>query len=157
MKLKTLSLVALTLAGLLNSLGKARIPIPYGEKQKIVKVADLPDTEDFQLEDGTYFDIGKMYTISHIVWLPYSNTEAILTGYVDDETYVELTPEQVKEIAAHAKVKIPEEVTASFFDRIGGKIVLGLLAAVILYGVYSNYFGKKDDDEEEEIVTNKTE
>lgn len=149
MTLKALSFMALTLAGLLQSIGKARIPIPYGEKQKIIKVVDLPDTQDFQLEDGTYFDVGKMYTISHIVWLPYSNTKAVLTGYVDDETYVDLTPEQVKEIAAHAKVEIPQEVTASFFDRIGGKIVLGLLVVGTVYF----FFTKKpsDDDKVDEI------
>lgn len=148
MKLKALSLLAITLTGLLSSIGKARIPIPYGEKQKIVKIVDLPDTEDFQLDDGTYFDIGKMYTISHIVWLPYSSTDAVLTGYVDDETYVELTPEQIKEIAAHAKVEIPENVSPTFFDRIGGKIVLGLIVAG---AVYFFFIRKSDDDEEDEV------
>jgi len=148
MKLKALSLLAITLTGLLSSIGKARIPIPYGEKQKIVKIVDLPDTEDFQLDDGTYFDIGKMYTISHIVWLPYSSTDAVLTGYVDDETYVELTPEQIKEIAAHAKVEIPESVSPTFFDRIGGKILIGLIVAG---AVYFFFIRKSDDDEEDEV------
>ena len=155
MKLSTLLTFGLLFLGLNAAIAKARIPIPYGEAQKIVKVTDLPDTEEFQLEDGRYFDIGKMYTISHIVWLPYSNTDAIITGYVDDETYVELSPEELKEIAALAKVEIPETVTASFFDRLGGKIILGLVGLVILYGIYASYFGK--DEEEEEATEEKSE
>ncbi|MDO6489996.1 MULTISPECIES: hypothetical protein [unclassified Cellulophaga] len=148
MKLKVLSLLAISIFGISNIVGRARIPIPYGEEQKIVKIVDLPDTEDFQLDDGTYFDIGKMYTISHIVWLPYSNTEPIITGYVDDDTYVELSAENLKEIAEIAKVEIPETASASFFDRLGGKIILGLIGIVVLYGIYSSYFGKDEDEKE---------
>ncbi|ADV49299.1 hypothetical protein I2486_10055 [Cellulophaga sp. E16_2] len=145
MKLSTLFTVGLLFLGINAAIARVGIPIPYGDEDKIIKILDLPDTEEFQLEDGTYFDIGKMYTISHIVWLPYSNTEVVITGYVDDDTYVELTPEQLIEIAALAKVEIPETASASFFDRIGGKIVLGLLALVVLYGIYASYF-KKDTE-----------
>ncbi len=146
MKLKILSLLAISLFGMNNIIGRAKIPIPYGEKEKIVKIVDLPDTEEFQLEDGRFFDIGIKYTISHIVWLPYSNTEPIVTGYVDDETFVELTEEEIKQIASFAKVEIPNDASASFFDRIGGKIILGILLLIVVYGIYSSYFGKKEDE-----------
>ncbi|QWX84005.1 hypothetical protein H0I23_16385 [Cellulophaga sp. HaHaR_3_176] len=147
MKLSTLLTVGLLFFGLNSAIARARIPIPYGDEQRIVKVADLPDTEEYQIEDGRYFDIGKMYTISHIVWLPYNNTEVIYAGYVDDETYVELSADEIKTIAAAANIKISEEASASFFDRIGGKIILGLLGLIILYGIYTTYFGKDSEEE----------
>ena len=87
---------------------RARIPIPYGESEEIIKIVDLPDNENFQLDDGTYFDIGSKYTISHILWLAYSNTEPEIVGYVDgdEETYIEFTPEELKQIAEMAEIEI---------------------------------------------------
>lgn len=129
------------------------IPIPYGESEELVLVEDLPDTEAFQLEDGTYYDLGKKYTISHIVWLAYSNTEPVYVGYAEDgEAYLDLTPEDLELIVQEAGITLPEELKASFFHRIGGKIVLGIIGLFIIYSIYSNYFGK-DDEEEEEIIT----
>lgn len=138
---------------------RARIPIPYGESDEIIKMVDLPDTDMFQLDDGTYFDIGSKYTISHIVWLAYSNTEPEIVGFIDgrEDEYLELSAEQLKEIGTLAEVEIPAEGEVSFFHKIGGKIVLGLLGAVILYGIYSSYFGKEDEEEMQTTDATKTE
>jgi len=128
------------------------IPIPYGESEELVLVEELPDTETFLLEDGTYFDLGQKYTISHIVWLAYSNTEPEYVGYANDgESYLDLSPEDLQAIVQEAGITLPDELKPTFFHRIGGKIVLGIIGLFILYGIYSNYFGK--DDEEEEVVT----
>lgn len=157
MKLIT-SMLVITMTILSQSISlKARIPIPYGEAEKIIKIVDLPDTEDFQLEDGTYFDIGSMYTINHVLWLAYSNTEPEIVGYIEgkDDEYLELTPEQLEQIAALANVEIPAEGEVSFFHKIVGKVVLGLIGAFILYTLYNSYFGK-DDEEDEPSTTNET-
>lgn len=128
------------------------IPIPYGESEELVLVEELPDTEAFLLDDGTYFDLGQKYTISHIVWLAYSNTEPEYVGYANDgESYLDLTQEELLAIVQEAGITLPDELKPTFFHRIGGKIVLGIIGLFILYGIYSNYFGK--DDEEEEVVT----
>jgi hypothetical protein len=128
------------------SMAKARIPIPYGTEEKIIKLVELPDTEDFQLEDGTYFDIGSRYVKSHILWLSYSNTEPVIVGYANDgESYLDITPEQLTEIAKMANVEIPTEGSVSFFDKIVGKILLGILVLIILYGLYSKYIKKEED------------
>jgi len=132
-----------------TNFAKARIPIPYGEEEKIIKLVDLPDTDDFKLDDGSYFDIGSMYTKSHLLYLSYSNTEPILVGYVNEgESYVDLTAEQLAEIGKIANVEIPTEVSVSFFDKILGKLILGILGLIIIYGIYSSYFSKNKDREE---------
>ena len=128
------------------------IPIPYGESEELVLVEELPDTEAFLLEDGTYFDLGQKYTISHIVWLAYSNTEPEYVGYANDgESYLDLTQEELLAIVQEAGITLPDELKPTFFHRIGGKIILGIIGLFILYSIYSNYFGK--DEEEEEVVT----
>ncbi len=128
------------------------IPIPYGESEELVLVEELPDTEFFMLDDGTFFDLGQKYTISHIVWLAYSNTEPEYVGYAEDgESYLDLSEEELQAIVQEAGITLPDELKPTFFHRIGGKIVLGIIALFIIYSIYSNYFGK--DDEEEEVVT----
>jgi hypothetical protein len=146
MKLKIVTLLFVCFFGIQNGIAKMGIPIPYGEEEKIVKIIDLPDTDEFKLDDGTFFDIGSMYTISHIVWLPYSNTEPKIVGYVNDDTYLDLSEDDLKRIKEITNLNIPTTATATFFDRIGGKIGLGILGLIVLYGVYSSYFGKDKDE-----------
>lgn len=127
------------------------IPIPYGTKDKIIKMVDLPDQEEFQLEDGRYFDIGSYYTIKHIVFLAYSSSDAQIVGYIEDsDEYLEFTPEELKEIAALANVEIPAEAEVSFMDKIGGKVLLGIIALAAAYGIFTSYFSKDEDDDEED-------
>jgi hypothetical protein len=44
-----------------------------------------------------------------------------------------------------ANVEIPTEGSVSFFDKIVGKILLGILVLIILYGLYSKYIKKEED------------
>ncbi len=130
---------------------KARIPIPYGTEEKIIKVLDFPDTEMFQLEDGSYFDLGSMYTKSHIVWLSYSNTEPVLVGLVEgkngmEDSYLELTPEMLTEIEKTTGIELPKEGSVSFFDKFVGKFILGILVLSVLYGLYLKYIKKEEKE-----------
>lgn len=132
------------------SFAKARIPIPYGTADKIIKMVDLPDQEEFQLEDGRYFDIGSYYTINHIVWLAYSSSDPQIVGYVEDsDEYLVFTPEELKQIAEIANVEIPAEAEVSFMHRVGGKIILGIIGLFVIYGIYSSYFSKDEEEEKQ--------
>lgn len=133
------------------SLAKAKIPIPYGRTDKIIKIVDLPDQEEFQLEDGRYFDIGSYYAINHIAWLAYSNSEPQLVGYLDDsDEYLTLTPEELEQIASIANIDIPEKANVSFMHGFGGKIILGSIGLIAAYGIYSSYFSKDEEEEQTE-------
>ncbi len=129
-----------------NATPKLKIPIPYGTEEKIIKVLDLPDDEMFKTSDGKYFDIGAKYTKSHIVWLSYKNTKPEIVGYVEDgDEYVPLTEEELKEIEEVAGVDIPDDVKATFFDRIGSKIVFGIIGLLIIWGIIPKK-SKKDPE-----------
>ncbi len=128
--------------------GKARIPIPYGTEEKIIKIVDLPDTEDFKLEDGSYFDIGSMYTKSHLLWLSYSNSDPKIVGFVEGaDMYLDLNAEQLAEIEKISGKTIPKTGSISFFDKFLGKGILGLLVLLVIYGIYSSFFGKEEEEE----------
>lgn len=148
-KLRSALIVVLFVLVSQASFAKLRIPIPYGTEDKIIKVMDFPDTEMFQLEDGSYFDLGSKYTKSHIVWLSYSNTEPVLVGFVEgvgnlEPSYLDLTPEMLVRLGNIPDITIPEKASISFFDKIVGKFLLGLLLIGILYGLYLQYIKKEE-------------
>ncbi|WP_157578101.1 hypothetical protein [Tenacibaculum ovolyticum] len=147
MKITTLLLIC-SLSSL-SVFSKARIPVPYGTEEKIIKIQDLPDTEDFKLKDGRYFDIGSKYTKSHLLWLSYSNTEPEIVGFIkgDESTFLKLSAEDLKRIEEITGVQIPKKGEVSFFDKFIGKGLLGVLALFVLYGLYDRFFGKDDEEE----------
>jgi hypothetical protein len=145
MKCTLLTLCCITLALCVHAKG---IPIIYGKKDKIVKVADLPRNDTYNASVAgipKHFDIGFLYTKSHILFIPYSVSDGKYVGYIDNENYVELTPEEVKQITGAEKISLPSSPPFSFWDKTGGKIVFGILGLIILYGVYASLTEKKEE------------
>jgi hypothetical protein len=106
----------------------------YGTTEKVNKVADLPDNDSFKMASGEYFDLGVTFKSSHILWIPYSCTEAKLCGKVaGKDMIVDLTDAEVKEIEKMANIKAPT-AKAPFWDRIGGKLVFGAIVGFIIWG-----------------------
>lgn len=68
---------------------------------EVVKVADLPDTADFQREDGSYVDLG---------WRHIGETGGEWVGYVgSDADYLTVSPEQLTAIMQIAGITtLPE-------------------------------------------------
>lgn len=151
-KLCTISTLVLVLLFATTESAEARRGgfISFGG-EKITKIADLPDTEDYQLESGEYVDVGYMYKQVSIVFIPVWNYDLQWCGYIDDETYMDATKEDLDAMAEAAGVTIPD-ASLPFWDSIGGKLVLVLLVgAFIAYSVFSS------DDDEEEATTTTTE
>lgn len=124
---------------------KVHFPVPFGSQEKIIKMRDLPDRPEFQLEDGTYFDIGSMYTIRHIFWLAYSNSESKLVGYVNSQDkYIEFTQEELQNIAAQAKIRLPERAKISFFDKYISKSLLVIILITSCYYGYQYYIKRRE-------------
>lgn len=115
--------------------------------EAMTKIEDFPDTEAFQMEDGSYVDAGAIYKQVSILFIPVWNYEIRWCGYVGEgESYMELTKEELDELAKEAGVTLSENPSISFWHSIGGKLVfLALIGAFIAYSVLSS-----DDEEEEE-------
>ena len=147
----TISLLTLAAALFTQlSFAKVGIPIPYGSEEKTIQMIELPDTEDFKYDDGRYFDIGSFYTKDHIVWLAYNTNEPEIVGYFEgSDDYLEISSEQLEEICKLANIEVPTEGEISFMDKIGGKVILGILVLIIAYGIFKNATGKEEDEEGE--------
>jgi len=152
MSSKLLSIVLLVLAfSLLNSSSaEARKSgfFSFGG-EAMSKVQDFPDTESFQLEDGTYVDAGCIYKQVTILFIPIWNYDIQWCGYTGDgDSYLPMTKEQLDELAKEADITLAETPSLSFWHSMGGKLVfLVVIGGLIAYGILS------PDDEEEEAPT----
>ncbi|RYD97934.1 MAG: hypothetical protein EOP54_09240 [Sphingobacteriales bacterium] len=122
------------------STAHARLKIPFGEREVIEKVADLPDTEEYAADSGgkRFIDLGRLHHEYNIAWiLPLNVTQAPkLVGMVAGEanTYYELSGEQINEIVKANNLDTEKLLSLGFYTRFGGKIVAGILVLLIIYG-----------------------
>jgi len=105
----------------------------WGEAEKIREIAELPDSEFYQTTDGQYFEMGVRYNTIHIFWIPlWVKTAPMVCGYVNKDTYVELSQDDIDEILMQTGIDLQGKVKASLWDKMGGKIVLLLVITLIL-------------------------
>ena len=108
------------------------------------KVADLPDTYEYQI-NSDFIDIGVKYSEVQIMFLPIWQYDIKYIGFIpNDESYYDLGNEEVMQLAAYASISIPpvSQIKFDFWTAWGGKIVLILLIA--LYGMYILHSAKED-------------
>jgi hypothetical protein len=118
--------------------------------EKIIKVADFPDTAEFQHEEKVssgpprkvHVDAGYIWKQDKFLDCPIFNDKGRYIGFIGDEnTYLDLKPEQINELAKEAYVFLPESPTLPFWDAMGGKVAaVGILAVLILFSVGWNAF-----------------
>ncbi len=105
---------------------------------RIIKVADLPDTPEFQVDARPEFssptkvptirvhvDVGYVWTQNKLIFFPVLNLEGRYVGYTgNEETFIELKKGELEDWAAKANVSIPEKPSIPFWDAWGGKLAL---------------------------------
>lgn len=137
MKLLKITFVLALLGFLGTKSAYAKLKIPVGEREVLIKVYDLPDTEDYLIKDGHYLDLATLhseYSVAYILPL-YVVKDPILVGYDEKEDmYYELTDEQLNEILVEEKVEKASLISLPFFTKHGGKIVGTVLIALIIFG-----------------------
>lgn len=109
------------------------------------KVADFPDTEEFQTADGWYFvDAGIVYKQITVFFLPLWNYDVRWAGHIPNSSrYVDLTRSELEELATRANIALPQDPELPLWDRIGGKLVLVLL--LVALGLYRSRYGRDDE------------
>lgn len=113
------------------------LKIPFGDREVLTKVADLPDTEEYQTDDGNYIDLATFHQEFNIAYLLplYIEKEPRLVGYCEKEdTYYELTEEQLATILKENNLDGEKLNKDSFYSRYGGKAVGLLIIALIIWG-----------------------
>ena len=66
------------------------VKIPFGDREVLNKVADLPDTEEYKTDNGNYIDLGTIHQEFNIAYiLPlYIEQEPRLVGYCEKRRHL---------------------------------------------------------------------
>lgn len=150
---KKIVFIAALLLAVVSIESQARARITVGKHQKIEKVADLPDSTYYEVEEGKFIDLGCIYTVYEVAGIPvYTVEEEQLVGFVGD-TYYDLDDEIKGIIKQDIKADDLESLNKMpFWDSWGGKLViLGVVVIIVAYNMLRNR--GKDEEEEEEKPT----
>jgi hypothetical protein len=141
------AIIAIAITCFSSSATFAKLRIPFGEREVLKKVHDLPNTDEFKLDNGNHLDLAtlhKEFNIAYILPL-YVINEPKLVGFDEKtDTYYDLTQSQLDEVAAAQKLDLAKLNKLPFYTRYGGKLVALLLIAFIIWGAIPS---KKDKAE----------
>jgi hypothetical protein len=127
------SILTIVFLGLLSASVQAAPVILGWGGEEIIKVADFPNTEEFENGRGEYFDAGYVYKQVTIFFIPVWNYDGKWVGYVGEKNgYLLLKKAELDRLAAKANVRLPETPSLPFWDSIGGKLVFGLILLLYL-------------------------
>lgn len=136
---------------------QARIRIPVGEYQKIEQVAELPDSAYYETKDGKHINLGYMYTVYEVAFVPlWTTDEGKIVGYEkESDTYYDLDEEMISTIKEDIKVENLDSLKSMpFWDAWGGKlIVIGIIVIIIV----TQLPGKKKEEDADEVPAAKEE
>lgn len=124
----------------------AKAKIPFGDREVLTLVADLPDTEEFLIEKGSkltnrpdeYLDLATIHEEFNIAWvLPlWINKEPRLVGYNKaKDLYYDIPDAELNQILAENKLDRKKLEKLGFYTRYGGKLVALAIIAFIIWGL----------------------
>jgi len=122
--------------------------IIYSTGQKIDAVQELP--EDVIINDE-HVNLGVMYEQFSIFWIPVWNYGEVQYVLINDKetTYYDLTEEDIEILKTEFNVDVPKKAMIGFWNRTGGKIIWGVVALVVIYGLWSRKNNEKGSEEVE--------
>lgn len=128
----------------------------FGTGGSVMKVYDFPDNAMTKHESGKYVDVGYCYESFSIFFIPLWNYNERWCGYIgSDHEYLEIGAEDLNAMAKLANmaegsgnlfVGLAFKPKLPFWDRVGGKILLGILGLFFLGGALEN--SEKTEDKE---------
>lgn len=133
MKKKIILLAAVSLATIGVASAKAKIPI--GTVEKINVVADLPNTEEYAVSEGSdkYLDLATLheeFNVAYVLPLWVTTEPKLVLTRAGTDTYYELTDEELNTVLSQNKLKKEDVMGIGFYTRYGGKMVL--IGAIVL-------------------------
>jgi hypothetical protein len=116
--------------------------------EKIIKIQDLPDTEQFTDDSGAPLDLAYIYKQIKVLWiLPvwnYDGRWCLHDGA--SESYYEIDKAEFDQAVLQEGLSLPSDPALPLWDRLGGKIVL---IAVALFGFAGlRVLNAKDESED---------
>ena len=96
--------------------------------EKFVKVEDLPDTDEWRDDAGTYQDAYVIYKHGWILWIPVWNWDARYVLSSGGGMYYEFANES--DVARLTSKHGPPTKAIPFWENIGGKILWGFVILI---------------------------
>lgn len=132
---QSILLIAFFLTTTHFAIAKARIPI--GEREVVKKVQDLPNTDEFKLDNGNYLDLAtlhKEFNIAYILPL-YITQDPKIVGYEEKSgIYYNIPETELNKILASQKLNYSVLNKLPFYTKYGGKLVAALIIALLIWG-----------------------
>lgn len=109
--------------------------------ERIIKVADLPSTPEFEIEarpqyapatsvkaEKVHLDVGYLWNQNKLLIFPIFNDNGRFVGYTgSDVQYIELKKGELEELTTKANIPVPQTPSIPFWDAWGGKLLLAVL------------------------------
>lgn len=151
-KVFLVSLLLLGVSGFVNKAEAKGIPVPYSSgEHKLITVVDLPnDSTTYTEEIDGYFNVGYSYKQFWILWVPIWNFdgEYCLLKEGDNDNYFTLTSEELDEIVEKFNLDLPKN-PISLWQKLGGKLIIGALIALIIWGQIPSKKKKEEQAEKD--------
>jgi hypothetical protein len=115
--------------------------------EKIMKVADFPDTPEFEVlarddrfpprpidqPKKVFIDLGYVWKQDKLLTCPVFNYKGHWVGYTGNGiSYIPFKEAELQELAKNANIVIPESPDIPFWDAWGGKLALLVIIPVLL-------------------------
>ncbi len=142
MKKIVLSLFVLTA---FTANAKVKVPVCF-PCETIESVQELPKESEIHAMAGETVNIAYFNNEYGAIWLPVwnSNGKYVLSN-ISNSTYYEIDAETAKILKEKHNFDINQDSPLSFWKKAGGKIVLGLLIGLLIWGQIPS---KKEKQEE---------
>lgn len=139
-------LIALLMAFFSGSV-LAGIRIPFGQREVLNKVYDLPNTDEFKSETGNFIDLAtlhKEYNIAYFLPLYVIDEPKLVCFDEKTDSFYDLPQDKVDAILTSQKLNKEQLNKLPFYTRYGGKIVAVLLIGLLIWGLIPS----KDEETE---------
>lgn len=145
--------LCLLVFGLLSTEAQARKGISIGTSEHLETVAQLPRTEEYQLNEYEYLNLGILYERFEIASLPFWITKEpkiIGISTLHRDSYYDLDNESIQAIIDENNLPSTDELKhLGFMDKYLGWLVL--LGILVLFFLYHQFFNNSKPNEIEEI------
>lgn len=142
------SLLALCLAAPFLAAPAHAKPAVIGSVEKVIKLAELPNVDELAVDTTpagyqaivaakSFLDVGYCYKQLQVVFLPVWNWDERYCGYVNDNTYADVSLEELRTFAKALSADTAWDdgkAKISLWERVGGKAalvgIIGLLLGI---------------------------
>lgn len=121
-------------------------PAVIGTVEKVIKLADLPNVDELAVNTTpagyqvivagkSFLDVGYCYKQLQVVFLPVWNWDERYCGYVNDNTYADVSHEELRTFAKTLSADTAWDdgkSKISLWERVGGKVVLAGIIGLLL-------------------------